>query len=235
VVNNVETLASVVKVILNGGRWYSSYGTRESTGTKLLSISGDCRYPGIYEVAWGFSVNDVLDMTGAINVQAVQVGGPSGALIGREEFDRILSYEDLATGGSIIVFDQSRDLLNDVVANFTDFFIDESCGSCIPCRGMTVLLKQKLDKILNARGVKQDINDLVAWSKLMKLNRCGLGQTAANPILTSIKNFRHLYFDKIQNNKDFDTGFDLSSAVVESCLVTNRKPTTEDLYHDSNR
>ena len=118
----------------------------------------------------------------------------------REEFDRALSYEDLSTGGSIIVFDKNRDLLNDVVANFTDFFIEESCGSCIPCRTMSVLLKQKLDKILNARGVKQDINDLVDWSKVMKLNRCGLGQTAANPILSSIKNFRHLYFNKIQNS-----------------------------------
>lgn len=226
VVNNVETLCSVVKVILNGGDWYRSFGTSESTGTKLLSISGDCRYPGVYEVAWGFSVNDILDMVGASaeNIQAVQVGGPSGSLIAPNEFNRILGYEDLATGGSLIIFNNSRDLLTEVVLNFTEFFIEESCGSCSTCRILPSILKNKLEKILSAHGVMKDIDDMVEWGKYLKASRCGLGQTAANPILTSIKNFRHLYEEKTQRNKDFDSGFDLMKAVQESCKITNRVP-----------
>jgi [NiFe] hydrogenase diaphorase moiety large subunit len=226
VVNNVETLCAVVKVILNGGEWYRSFGTSESTGTKLLSVSGDCRFPGVYEVVWGFSVNDILDMVGAAekNVQAVQVGGPSGSLIGANEFSRILGYEDLATGGSLIIFDKTRDLISDIVLNFTEFFIEESCGSCSTCRILPTILKQKVEKILNARGVLQDLKDLDDWGKTLKASRCGLGQTAANPILTSLKNFRHLYEEKIQKSKDFDSGFDLSKAVKESCEVTGRVP-----------
>ena len=226
VVNNVETLCSVVKVILRGGEWYRSFGTTESTGTKLLSISGDCLFPGVYEVEWGFSINDILDMVGAgkSEVQAVQVGGPSGALIAANEFNRILGYEDLATGGSLIIFGKHRDILTDVVLNFTEFFIEESCGSCSICRIMPSILKKKLQKILNARGVTQDLEDMIEWGKILKANRCGLGQTAANPILSSLKNFRYLYEEKIQRSKAFDSSFDLSAAVKESCEATGRIP-----------
>jgi [NiFe] hydrogenase diaphorase moiety large subunit len=225
VVNNVETLCAAVKVILNGGDWYRSFGTSESTGTKLLSISGDCRYPGVYEVEWGFSVNDMLEMVGKVgNIQAVQVGGPSGSLIGPDEFNRILGYEDLATGGSLIVFGEHRDLLAEVVMNFTEFFIEESCGSCSTCRILPTVLKNKLQKVLDARGVAKDISDMVEWGKILKASRCGLGQTAANPILTSIRNFRHLYESKIQRNKDFDNGFDFLKSVQEACEVTGRIP-----------
>jgi [NiFe] hydrogenase diaphorase moiety large subunit len=226
VVNNVETLCSTVKVILNGGEWYRSFGTTESTGTKLLSISGDCRFPGVYEVDWGFSINDMLEMVGAIKseVQAVQVGGPSGALIGPNEFNRILGYEDLATGGSLIIFDKHRDILNEVVLNFMEFFIEESCGSCSTCRIVPTILMKKLKKILNARGVMQDIEDMVEWGKILRASRCGLGQTAANPILSTIKKFRYLYEEKIQKNKTFDSVFDLSAAVKESCEATGRIP-----------
>jgi [NiFe] hydrogenase diaphorase moiety large subunit len=224
VVNNVETLCSVVKIMLNGGEWYSSLGTRESTGTKVLSISGDCRYPGIYEVEWGLSINEMLDMVGATDIQAVQVGGPSGSLVGPEEFDRILCYSDLATGGSLMIFNNKRDLLKDVVLNFTEFFIEESCGSCVPCRSMTPLLKQKLEKILNGNGVANDLEDLPKWGELMKTNRCGLGHTAANPILTSLKNFRYLYEEKLDRGKEYETGFNLEQAVSESCEATKRVP-----------
>jgi [NiFe] hydrogenase diaphorase moiety large subunit len=226
VVNNVETLCSVVKIILNGGEWYKSFGTAQSTGTKLLSISGDCRFPGVYEVEWGFSVNDILDMVGAekSHTQAVQVGGPSGSLIGPDEFNRILGYEDLSTGGSLIIFNRERDLLNDVVLNFTSFFIDESCGSCSTCRIIPVLLRRKIEKILNARGVENDIEEIKHWAEYLKASRCGLGQTAANPILTSIKNFYSLYETKIQKNKDFDSGFDLTTAVRNGAEATGRLP-----------
>ena len=226
VVNNVETLCSVVKIILNGGEWYKSLGTNESTGTKLLSISGDCKYSGVYEVVWGFSILDILDMVGTNidDVQAVQVGGPSGAIIAPNEFTRILGYEDLATGGSLIIIGKHRDILNDIVLNFMDFFIEESCGSCSTCRIVPTLMRNKLLKILNARGVRQDIDDMVAWGKILKASRCGLGQTAANPILSSLKNFPHLYEEKIQKNKSFDSGFDLNSVIKESAKATGRVP-----------
>ncbi len=225
VVNNVETLCSVVKVIKHGGDWYKGFGTDESTGTKLLSISGDCRYPGVYEVAWGFNVNDMLEMVGAQNVQAVQVGGPSGSLIAPNEFSRTLGFEDLATGGSIIIFNKSRDLLKDVVLNFTEFFIEESCGSCSTCRTIPILLRDKLVKILNARGVRKDIEDMIEWAKILKASRCGLGHTAGNPITTSIKNFRNLYEEKVQS-EEFDGGFDFNKAIREASMATGRTAIT---------
>jgi len=223
VVNNVETLCSVVKVMLNGGEWYRSFGTPDSTGSKLLSISGDCKYPGVYEVEWGFSVYDILGMVGAEQeVQAVQVGGPSGTLLAPTEFRRILGYEDLATGGSIIIFGKNRDLLKDVVLNFTEFFIDESCGSCSTCRIMPVVLRNKLLKILNGKGVISDIDDMVEWAKVLKASRCGLGQTAANPIVSSIKNFRHLYEQRVRMDTDFDSGFNLADAVKDYIDASGR-------------
>jgi [NiFe] hydrogenase diaphorase moiety large subunit len=227
VVNNVETLCAAVKVLLNGGDWYRNFGTKDSTGTKLLSVSGDCKYPGVYEVEWGFSVSDILEMVGADEkqVQAVQVGGPSGSIIAPNEFKRSVCFADLATGGSLIIIGHHRDILTDIVLNFTEFFIEESCGSCSTCRNIPYLMKNKLEKILDARGVKKDIDDLVAWGKILKVSRCGLGQTAGNPILTSIKNFRHLYDEKIQKDKDFDSAFDMSLAVKESCIAAGRIPT----------
>ena len=173
---------------------------------------------------WGLTITDILDMVGAINVQAIQVGGPSGSLIGPEEFNRKLCYSDLVTGGSFIIFNFNRDLLKNVVLNFTDFFIEESCGSCVPCRTMTPLFKQKLEKILSGNGVASDLDDLQNWGKLMKTNRCGLGHTAANPILTSLKNFKYLYEEKLERGKEFETGFNLEQAVYESCEATTRVP-----------
>jgi len=108
--------------------------------------------------------------------------------------------------------------------NFTEFFIEESCGSCVPCRNIPWLLKQKLEKILNGHGVWKDIDDMEEWAKIMKINRCGLGQTAANPVVSSLKNFRTLYEEKIQKGKHFDEGFDLKKAVIESCEAVGRTP-----------
>ena len=105
--------------------WYKTIGTKNSSGTKLLSISGDCKLPGIYEIEWGTSIHKVLEMCGAENVQAVQVAGPSGVCISPKQFERKLDFDDLATGGSIIVIGQHRDLLKDVVLNFMDFFTED--------------------------------------------------------------------------------------------------------------
>lgn len=224
VVNNVETLCSVVKIITNGSEWYKSMGTKETSGTKLLSISGDVRYPGVFEIEWGMTVTEMLEMCGAVAPKGVVVGGPSGRIIGENEFDRTICYEDLPTGGAMIVIGEDRNIL-DVALNFTEFFIDESCGSCAPCRYLTVVLKNKLQKIMDGKGVAKDIDDLVHWGKQMKnANRCGLGQTAANPILTTIENFRLEYDSKIEKGKDYDTTFDLEASIQESSRAVGRFP-----------
>ena len=224
VVNNVETLCAVVRIVINGSEWFREFGTNESTGIKIISISGDCRFPGIYEIEWGISLNDILDMAGATDVQAVNVGGPSGALIAPNEFSRKLGYEDLATGGSLIIISNKRDLLSDIVLTSMEFFIGESCSSCSTCRIVPRLLENKLKKVIDGRAIMQDIEDMVSWGKILKASRCGLGQTAANPILSSIKNFRNLYEEKVQKNKDFTSSFDLNAAIKESCEATNRIP-----------
>lgn len=225
VVNNVETLCAVVKIIINGSLWYKAIGTRESAGTKMVSVSGDCKHPGVYEIEWGTTLRELLEMVGASSVQAVQVGGPSGVCINPMQFHRTISYEDLATGGAIIVIGKHRNLLQEVVVNFTDFFIEESCSSCVPCRSLTVILKNKLMKILDGKGSRKDIEELHQWSKYMKqANRCGLGQTAANPILSTIENFRHLYEDLIVSTDEFVSDFDIEKAVSESCEYVGRIP-----------
>ena len=226
VVNNVETLCSVVKIIQNGSDWFTMMGSKESTGTKLLSISGDCKYPGVYEIEWGTRVREILELAGADdNIQAVQIGGPSGTCISPKEFKRNISFEDFPTGGSFIIIGKERNLLKDIVVNFTDFFIEESCGSCVPCRALSVIMKNKLDKILAGKGVKSDLDDLENWGAKMKIaNRCGLGQTAANPILTTLKNFREKYEELLIKDREFETGFDLEAAVVESCDAVGRIP-----------
>ncbi len=223
-VNNVETFCKVCKIVENGGEWYRKYGTKASVGTKLLSISGNCTRPGIYEVEWGTTIHQMLEMVGAKNTQAVQVGGPSGALVGPASFGRKICYTDLSTGGSMMVFDHTVDLIKDVVLNFTDFFIEESCGSCVSCRITTQQLRKKLQKIITGKGVPSDLNDLKEWSVFTLVSRCGLGQTAANPITTSIENFLHLYEEKINFDKDFESCFDMESAVAESCAVVGRTP-----------
>lgn len=224
IVNNVETFGTAVKIILNGGEWFTQFGTEDSTGTKILSISGDCMFPGVYEVDWGFNVADMLDMVGAWEVQAVQVGGPSGTLIGPEEFNRTLGYSDLSTGGSMIIFGPQRNLLKDVVKVFMEFFIEESCGSCSTCRSMSQMMKKKLEKVLNGKGVAKDLFELKAWSGVLNASRCGLGQTAANPIVSSLKNFKYLYEDLLQKDVEFDEGFDMKASVKDSCAFVGREP-----------
>jgi [NiFe] hydrogenase diaphorase moiety large subunit len=222
-VNNVETLCAVVKIVLNGADWYSSLGTKESKGTKVISVSGDCARPGVYEVAWGFSVNDVLSMVGAENVQAVQVGGPSGSCIGPAEFGRVLAYEDLATGGSLIVIGAGRDLVKEVVGNFSRFFREESCGSCVPCRALTSMAEAMLGRIIAGKARRADLESLKAWASIMQKNRCGLGQTALNPIVTTMKNFPALY-DALVPAADapVNPGFDLAAATADYDAAVRR-------------
>ncbi|MFH2141675.1 MAG: NAD(P)H-dependent oxidoreductase subunit E, partial [Bacteroidota bacterium] len=224
IVNNVETLSSVVKIIEKGGDWYKAMGTKNSSGTKLLSISGDCKNPGVYEIEWGISVNQMLEMVGAENTMAVQVAGPSGVCLQPSQFDRIIAIEDLPTGGAMIVIGKNRNLLKDVVLNFTEFFVDESCGSCSTCRALNVLLKNKLEKIIDGNGIKSDIEDLEKWSVVLsKSARCGLGQTSSNPIATTIKNFRDKY-EALVKDTEYFSEFDMAASVKDSCEYVGRTP-----------
>ncbi len=225
-VNNVETFCAVSRIMVEGGKWFAGMGTTQSRGTKLLSVSGDCEKPGIYEVEWGTTVDALLKMVDGKGAQAVVVGGPSGTIIGKEGFDKKVCYQELGTGGSVIVIGKKRELL-DVVHNFMDFFVEESCGWCVPCRAGNVILKHKLEKIMSGNGTKTDLDEMESWCKTVKsMSRCGLGQTSPNPIATTIANFRKVYEDKLQKG-DYNTEFDLLASVQESCKVADRKPNVE--------
>ena len=225
-VNNVETLAAAARVVEKGSEWFISFGTGQSTGTKLISVSGDCKRPGVYELSTGLPVRMILSVVGAEDTKAVQVGGPSGTFIAEKEFDRKICYDDLSTGGAMIVIGAERDILKSVY-NFTCFFEEESCGWCVPCRVGTKLLKNKLEKILAGNGTRRDLDEMDQWGKITKnTSRCGLGQTAANPILTTLANFRELYDEKIKED-EYLTGFDLAEAVADACEATGRYPNLE--------
>ncbi len=226
-VNNIETLCCAARVLEKGGEWFSKVGTKDSTGTKLLSVSGDCETPGVYEVDYGVTLYDVLGMAGAEEAQAVQVGGPSGRCVAPKDFGRSISFEDLPTGGSIIIFGPQRDLLQHIL-QFTEFFAEESCGWCVPCRVGNELLVRLLGKVLSGNGGASDLAQMERVGKTMKtMSRCGLGQTAANPVLTTLRDFSDLYEARI-TDKEFVPPFDLSKALEEGCAITGRKPHGEE-------
>lgn len=222
IVNNVETFCSASRILEKGSGWYTELGTKESAGTKLLSISGDCSRPGVYEIEWGMSIKEMLEMVGASDVQAVQVAGPSGICLPPSQFDRKIALEDLPTGGSMIVIGEKRDILQDVVLNFMEFFADESCGSCVTCRSFNMILRNAVERVLEGHATRKDIDDMAAWGEICrKTTRCGLGQTSANPVATTIANFRHLYEKRVKD-ADYHSSFDMHKAVAESCEVVGR-------------
>lgn len=224
VVNNVETLACVAKILYEGPGSFCEHGTRQSAGTKVLSVSGDCTRPGIYEVPFGISLRDVMKLAGGADAIAAQVGGPSGRLVGPGEFDTEISYEGLSTGGAIMLIGPGRDLL-EIVREYLVFFEEESCGYCTPCRAGTVLLRRGIDRVLAGRGEPGDLDQFVQTGEMMKaMSRCGLGQTAANPVLSSLANFRGLYEDRVEDDPDgYRRSFDLESAVSESEALSDRE------------
>ena len=227
-VNNVETLAASARIVEKGGSWFKSFGSAPSSGTKLLSVSGDCRRPGVYELPMGMPVRMILSVIGADDAQAVVVGGPSGRIIGEKEYDRKICYDDLGTGGAMIVIGPDRDLM-DIVYNFVRFFVDESCGWCVPCRVGNRLLKSKLEKIMAGNGTRSDLNELEQWGKTIASSaRCGLGQTSANPVLSTLANFRHVY-EGLLKEDEYLTGFNLTEAVAEACEQTGRTPHFEEI------
>ncbi|OIN78928.1 NAD(P)H-dependent oxidoreductase subunit E [Mycobacterium malmoense] len=210
VVDNVETFATASRIMNEGAEWFATIGVPGSTGTRLLSVAGDCAAPGIYEVAWGVTLGDVLGMVGADDPRAVQISGPSGEMLSvAADADRKLAYDDLSCNGSFMVFNHERDLI-DIVADFMQFFVDESCGICVPCRAGNVLLRQKVGLVAAGRAARSDLDDLVTWSEIVAhTSRCGLGATSPNPILTTLKKFPEIYSARLrERNGDLLASFD---------------------------
>ncbi len=227
-VNNAETLCCVARILDCGPGWFAAMGTKGSAGTKLLSVSGDCARPGIYEVPFGIPVTDLLKKVGADHAAAVQVGGPSGRMIGPKEFARTLCYDDLATGGSFIVFNKERNVV-DIARQFMDFFVEESCGYCTPCRVGNVLLRNKLVEILCGHGAPEDLPYLEELGRTTKLaSRCGLGQTSPNPVLSTLENFRPAYDALLKKGRGhkgeepFLAAFDIHAALAEGSRLAER-------------
>jgi len=166
----------------------------------------------------------VLEMAGASNTVAVQVGGPSGQMVGPADYGRMICYDDLATGGAIMVFGPDRNVL-EVAEKFMEFFIEESCGHCAPCRVGNVLLKERLGKIMAGQGERADLDYLRELGETVKrASRCGLGQTSANPILSTLKNFRPVYTALVKEEKSgFNPGFDLEEAISDASAIAGRK------------
>ena len=212
VINNVETLANIPYIIRNGAEWYSSFGTEKSKGTKVFALTGKIKNSGLIEVPMGIPLREIIyDIGGGIEnnkaFKAVQTGGPSGGCIPADLLDIKVDYESLATVGSIVgsggmvVLDE-----NDCMVNIAKFFLQftqsESCGKCIPCRVGTKRLLEILERITSGKGREGDIElleDLAGDVKATSL--CGLGQTAPNPILSTIRYFRDEYETHITKKK----------------------------------
>jgi len=199
-VNNVETLASVPHIITKGGSWFKKHGTDKSTGSKLFSVSGDCENPGVYELPWGITINELLELVGAKNTKAVQVGGASGTCIPKSQFDRKFGYEDIPTGGSVIIFNESRNMLH-VLKNFMEFFVEESCGQCTPCRIGNVKLLEGINMIERGEFTFKYINTLKELGKTMQVaSKCGLGQSSPNAFISILDNFKDEIFHTVGND-----------------------------------
>jgi [NiFe] hydrogenase diaphorase moiety large subunit len=221
IVNNVETFASAALIALNGGDWFAAIGTRQSTGTKILSVSGDVARPGLYEYPFGVTVRQVLEDCGASNTLAVQISGPSGMCLAEDEFDRKIAFEDVPTAGAFMVFDTRRDMF-EVARNFSHFFAHESCGFCTPCRVGTTLVRNIMDKIANRHGSPYDINELFKLHRLMQgASHCGLGNTACNPVFDTLNKFRPAYDQRLLS-LDYEPAFDLDAALSEARQMTGR-------------
>jgi len=221
VVNNVETLAKTALIALEGGAAFAATGTPQSTGTKLLSVSGDCAFPGIYEYPFGVSIERVLEDCGASDAQMAQVGGASGVTIAGYEFHRRIAFEDVPSAGAFMVFDSSRDAF-EMAHNFVDFFAHESCGFCTPCRIGTSLLKGYMDKLARGFGAKMDLADIEWINRLLRnTSHCGLGTTAPNPVVDTLIKFRPAYERRLQS-LDFEPAFDLDAALEAARRMTGR-------------
>ncbi len=204
VINNVETMACVPSIINHGAGWYAQIGTETSKGTKVFALAGQLKNTGLIEVPMGITLREIVfDIGGGVPngraFKAAQTGGPSGGCIPEAHLDTPVDYESLTTlgsimgsGGLVIVDDQTR--MPDFARFFIDFCVDESCGKCIPCRVGTVQIRSRLDKIIAGEAGPQDLVKLEALCQRVKTSSlCGLGQSAPNPVLSTLRYFRDEY------------------------------------------
>jgi [NiFe] hydrogenase diaphorase moiety large subunit len=230
-VNNVETFLAAARIVEHGADWFRGQGTAQSPGSKILSVSGDCARPGIYEVPFGTSVADVLAGCGAADTQAVQVSGAAGVTLTPAEFGRRLAFEDLPTAGSFMVFDRRRDLL-EMVRNFAAFFAHESCGFCTPCRVGGRLALDRVEQIAAGRASAHDLDELRDIANVMRrASHCGLGHTAASHLLQTLDKFPQIYTDRLRRC-DYAPSFDLDAALAEARALTHRNDAAAHLAAD---
>lgn len=211
-INNVETFANITKIILNGADWYSSIGTETSKGTKVFALGGNVNNIGLVEVPMGTTLREIVfDIGGGIpdgkKFKAAQTGGPSGGCIPEEHLDTPIDYESLASIGSmmgsggLIVMDNTKCMVN-LSKFYLGFTVDESCGKCTPCRIGTKRMLEILERITEGKGEEDDIEKLEKLAVNIKTaSVCGLGQTAPNPILSTLKYFRKEYEEHIIEKK----------------------------------
>jgi len=201
VINNVETLMNIPPIIRHGSEWFKAIGTDGSRGTKVFSVSGDVERPGVYELVLGSELGElVVDLAKAKDVQAVQVGGAAGRLIPESMLDTPLSYETVLGSGAVTVLDHTRDMI-DAAYQTIQFFTEESCGKCAPCREGTEAMLEILGRMVKGDGVVEDIEALEDLSEVMRLSSlCGLGQSAPSAVLDSLEHFRNEYEMRIEQS-----------------------------------
>lgn len=209
VINNVETMGNIPSIINNGAAWYASIGTEKSKGTKVFALAGQLRNTGLIEVPMGITLGEIVNEIGGgipndREFKAAQTGGPSGGCIPSTFLDSPVDYESLAKLGSImgsgglVVLDDTT-MMPEFARFFMDFCVDESCGKCVPCRVGTVKIRSLLDKIIGGTAVPDDLAKLEKLCLLVKkTSLCGLGQSAPNPVLSTLNYFRHEYEALIQ-------------------------------------
>lgn len=212
IINNVETLASAARIMQNSPGWFSRYGTETSKGTKTFALVGKVKNTGLIEVPLGITLREIIfDIGGGVlhdkKLKAVQTGGPSGGCVPAEKMDIPVDYDSLAEAGTImgsgglVVMDEDTCMV-DVARYFVDFAHKESCGECAPCRLGTRQMLEILEDIVAGKGTMEDLDLLEDLGKgIMKGSLCGLGQTAPNPVLTTIRYFRDEYIEHIQNKR----------------------------------
>jgi len=212
IINNVETFANVPVIISNGAEWFSSIGTEKSKGTKVFALTGKVNRTGLIEVPMGTTLREIIfDIGGGIpdgkRFKAVQIGGPSGGCIPEEHLDTVIDYDSLISlgammgSGGLVVMDEDTCMVN-VAKFFLEFIVDESCGKCAPCRIGTKRMLEILDKITSGKGEPEDIDRLEKLATTIKDTAlCGLGQTAPNAVLSTLRYFRNEYEAHINQKK----------------------------------
>lgn len=190
-INNVETLVTAMMIINHGPAKFSQYGTKDSRGSKVFSVSGDTPTPGIFELELGMTVQQFVNEFGDGDTKAVQVGGASGFCVPRKKFaETIIGFEGVPTGGSMKLFNSSRSMYN-VLHNYLDFFAEESCGQCTPCRVGCQQLLKGIEKVKKGEVKSTYLNELTKLADTMKIAaKCGLGQSVGNAFKSIVGNFR---------------------------------------------